>query len=99
MSVCVFYTYVTDADGEEWEVRIEETEYQPGTPEWKGPRMEDYDPGNPPDLSYEVYYPDGTKADDLIEGLPPIEKIRLEDEVLKHAHEEWVALFGKVAIL
>ena len=49
MSVCEFTTYVTDADGEEWEVRVEVTEYQPGTPEWKGSRMEDYDPGNPPD--------------------------------------------------
>lgn len=95
MSVCEFTTYVTDADGQEWEVRVEVTEYQPGTPEWKGPRMEDYDPGNPPDLSYDVYYPDGTRADDLIESLPLIEKIRLEDEVLKRAHEEWEACFGK----
>ncbi|NYW24395.1 hypothetical protein, partial [Escherichia coli] len=40
MSVCEFTTYVTDADGEEREVRAEVTEYQPGTPEWKVPRME-----------------------------------------------------------
>ena len=99
MNVCEFTTYVTDAGGEEWEVRVEVTESQPGTPEWKGPRMEDYDPGNPPDLSHDVYYPDGTKADDLIESLPLIEKIRLEDKVLKRAHKEWEACFGKETVL
>lgn len=99
MSVCEFTTYVTDADGEEWEVLVEVTEYQPGTSEWKGLRMEDYDPGNPPDLSYEVYYPDGTKADDLIERLPLIVRIRFEEEVLERAHEEWEACFGEDAML
>ena len=85
-----FVTFVFDDGGVEHDVVVRITDYRPGKPERRSYIPENYDPGEPAEVDFELYYADGRSAKDLINAISDEEYWLLYDEALERG-EQWYA--------
>ena len=89
-----YQTTLYDKDDNEIELIVKITDYRPGKPEKFNRIPECYDPGTAPEVDYDLYYPDGRSAKELIKELPDDQYRLLEEEALEEA-ELWYKDFIK----
>lgn len=77
---------VEDADGELHDFVFRITWFDPGKPPKIGAYPETSDPGESPEIEYEVMNADGTSADGFWFSLPDSERWRIEDEMIEYVN-------------